>query len=72
MLIQHKWLIKVDLKGGCIMTKEKFIEKVRYYLSDEFLDEEIKWAEGAEQRDPRGSAYYIAGSLIKEFLEEVE
>ena len=25
------------------MTKEKFIEKVRYYLSDEFLDEEIKW-----------------------------
>lgn len=54
------------------MTKEKFIEKVRYYLSDEFLDEKTKWAEGEGQRDPSGSAYYIAGSLIKGFLEEVE
>lgn len=54
------------------MTKEKFIEKVRYYLSDEFLDEKTKWAEGEGHRDPVGCAYCIAGSLIKEFLEEVK
>lgn len=72
MLIQHKWLIKVDLKGGCIMTKEKFIERVRYYLSDEYLDEKTKWAEGQGLQRPAEFAYSVACGMIKDFLEEVE
>ena len=54
------------------MTKDKFIEKVRYYLSDEYLNEKKKWADSEGLPCPGDAAYYIAGSLIKEFLEEVE
>lgn len=65
-------MVDEELKGRVDMTKEKFIEKVRYYLSDEYLDEKTKWAEGQGLQRPAEFAYSVACGMIKDFLEEVE
>lgn len=55
------------------MTKERFIERVRYYLSDEYMEENSKIA--AEAGCKLHPSWYVkdhAYDIIKSLLEEVE